>query len=516
MPILHLTKNQVIFWVGMIFLRIILGAFLPITNDEAYYWDWGQNLQLSYMDHPPFVSWVSFLSDLFASNFGNLKARFMVIVCHIFSTIFILGATQSVHQNSRTATWGTLVLTQLIPGLHFLGMALLPDAPLLLCLSITLHIGMQMSFGGKSMSPIRGLIIGLLGGLAICSKYHAFVLFPGIVMALLWHRSALGLPLTRYSFYLALVFGVIIGSCPVWIWNMQHEWISLRFQSDHGFGGLSFNPTFALRTLLGQWIILTPIVWFLPLLLIYKELIKLLKPSGRRNWRHHRLLLIVIFLPLFGLLFSVAPFKQSLPHWVLPAYWCAIPFISRSFNSLKKRIRYIAFGWAILISGIFPLALVSTPAVEMILDQSAGKPRGISEVTLWDHMDKEVTELYEETKNLAKDSGEKCKPVLLSLRWFWIAQVRYRNPDFNVVTLDIHHPSYYHYLDSNWMQPGCKAILIGDERHFDSEKLSEWIEVHDKTQLEIPKHEKMPLYSWEIQFRKAMQGDNSIELLYKW
>ena len=516
MPVLRLKRNQVIFWASCIVLRCIFAYFLPITNDEAYYWDWGQNLQLSYMDHPPFVAWLSFLSDLIASDLGNLKARLMVIVCHFFSTVFILGAIQSVHQNSQKATWGALILTQLIPGLNFLGMALLPDAGLLLSLSAALHLSMQMSFGGKAMTLIRGVIIGIIGGLAICAKYHAFVILPGIAAATIWHRRSLGLPILVPKFYIALILGVVVGSFPVWLWNLQYDWISIRFQSDHGFGGLNFNPTFALRTMVGQWVFLSPVVWFLPLLLIFKELRKLLRKEGHKNWRHHRLLLVFIFLPLFGLLFVIAPFKQSLPHWVLPAYWCAIPFLSRSLRVLRRGVRIFTLSWAALFGVLLPLGLIATPVVDRILEKSGGNPKGISEVTLWQKMDPAIQQSYQQAKQIASESNGKCRPVLASLRWFWIAQIRYKFPDIEVVTLDLHHPSYYHYLDSSWMVPGCELVLVGDQRHFDPEKLGEWVEVLKQEPLEIPLHEKMPLYRWTTRIKKTVDGSSGLGLLYRW
>jgi hypothetical protein len=33
-------------------IHLSLAGSFPLSNDESYYWDWGQKLQLSYYDHP--------------------------------------------------------------------------------------------------------------------------------------------------------------------------------------------------------------------------------------------------------------------------------------------------------------------------------------------------------------------------------------------------------------------------------------------------------------------------------
>jgi len=34
-------------------LRLIAGALLPLSADEAYYWLWSRHLAAGYFDHPP-------------------------------------------------------------------------------------------------------------------------------------------------------------------------------------------------------------------------------------------------------------------------------------------------------------------------------------------------------------------------------------------------------------------------------------------------------------------------------
>jgi len=46
---------------GLIVLRLIIIAVMPLVTDEAYYWSWAQWPDWGYFDHPPMVSWLASL-----------------------------------------------------------------------------------------------------------------------------------------------------------------------------------------------------------------------------------------------------------------------------------------------------------------------------------------------------------------------------------------------------------------------------------------------------------------------
>ncbi len=39
-------------------LRLIAGAILPLSSDEAYYWLWSRHLAAGYYDHPPAIAFL--------------------------------------------------------------------------------------------------------------------------------------------------------------------------------------------------------------------------------------------------------------------------------------------------------------------------------------------------------------------------------------------------------------------------------------------------------------------------
>ena len=41
---------------------------VPLTGDEAYYWEWAKHLALGYADHPPMVAYLIFPFDWVTAN----------------------------------------------------------------------------------------------------------------------------------------------------------------------------------------------------------------------------------------------------------------------------------------------------------------------------------------------------------------------------------------------------------------------------------------------------------------
>jgi 4-amino-4-deoxy-L-arabinose transferase-like glycosyltransferase len=53
---------------GLTLMRGIFAAVIPLRVDEAYYWTWSRESVISYLDHPPMISWfVYFGTQIFGS-----------------------------------------------------------------------------------------------------------------------------------------------------------------------------------------------------------------------------------------------------------------------------------------------------------------------------------------------------------------------------------------------------------------------------------------------------------------
>ena len=55
------SRLSVLFWsiLGITTLiRLVYALKLPLTGDEAYFWEWERHPALGYYDHPPMAGWI--------------------------------------------------------------------------------------------------------------------------------------------------------------------------------------------------------------------------------------------------------------------------------------------------------------------------------------------------------------------------------------------------------------------------------------------------------------------------
>ena len=94
--LLENKSSDIQFYWTLIFLLISIktlflwkGALLP---DEAYYWLWSKNIDMSFYDHPPLSSWVQAIFS-FAHIGKYFEIRIVPTVCFIIMFFFIIFST---------------------------------------------------------------------------------------------------------------------------------------------------------------------------------------------------------------------------------------------------------------------------------------------------------------------------------------------------------------------------------------------------------------------------------------
>jgi len=283
----------------------------------------------------------------------------------------------------------------------------------------------------------------------------------------------------------------LVATAPVWLWNLQHDFASIRFQSSHGLGGLSFMPSAALRTWLGQAVMLSPVAAYIMIAYVVGRCRK-----GRALLKEPSVLAVAGFLPLALLLTAIAPFKQSLPHWILPAFWVLIPFVSiaRPGWRAESRAWRINFIGAAALVFLLPWVLALPVARTRILASLAGDPGPLAELTLWPGL-AHVLETSDVTSAgvTYAPAASHCPqtPALASLRWFWAAQLRFHlSAHPRIYSLDPNHRSYYDYRDAG-PPHGCPIVIVTDMAHIDATKLSRRIQILSTQRLVVPYHEHM-------------------------
>ena len=82
-------------------MRIIAAYHVPLTGDEAYYWEWSRHLAFGYVDHPPMVAWTIALFSPLGQTPGAIRLGF--IVCGLIATLAGAAAATDLAEGDRRA-----------------------------------------------------------------------------------------------------------------------------------------------------------------------------------------------------------------------------------------------------------------------------------------------------------------------------------------------------------------------------------------------------------------------------
>jgi 4-amino-4-deoxy-L-arabinose transferase-like glycosyltransferase len=245
--------------VGLTLMRGIFAAIVPLRVDEAYYWTWSRESVISYLDHPPMVSWcVYFGTQLFGgTNFG---VRFSGLLAMLVMQALLADIVWRTTRDCRYVILAVL-LPEAALDYGLLITKVVPDTAL-----IAFVLAMAWSLVRLELSGDQRwwLLAGVFGGLALLSKYIVILLLPAIVAYAVfpsWRMKQLSSPYP----WLAALIAVAIFS-PVLYWNAIHDWVSFRFQLDRPVQIQGWSLKFLLEFVGTQFLLVGPILF--PVVLI--------------------------------------------------------------------------------------------------------------------------------------------------------------------------------------------------------------------------------------------------------
>lgn len=237
-------------WWSALAVKLALAAGIPLTPDEAYYWVWTQHPQLSYFDHPPAVAWLLTLGDLLPSWAVRWPA---VLLVHCSLWFWTQIAARWL--NPSQLVW-FLILSLLMPLTGMGSLIVTPDLPLLFAWSFSLWALFRLVRDGGKKSDAALFGLGL--GLGCLSKYHIVLMGP--IAFYFWWSSPNRPPLKNWL-PTTIVIALLV-STPVWLWNLQNDWASFRFQLDHGLGRKVWKPSWTTEYVLAQIGLIFPtMIW---------------------------------------------------------------------------------------------------------------------------------------------------------------------------------------------------------------------------------------------------------------
>ncbi len=387
-------------------LRLVMSALVPLTNDEAYYWEWSRRLAAGYFDHPPAIAWLVALGgdSAFGVRLGSVLAGTLAGFA-VLRTARRLGG-------DAAALVASLIFA-CVP-LAAAGYVLAtPDAPLFCALAWTLHAVVEaLEQPAGSRASLRWWsIAGLAIGAAMLSKYTA-VLVPAAVALSCAVYAPLRARFREPGPYVAVAVASLVLAPNLW-WNATHEWTSFAFQLGHGLGtpkaaGLGAVLNRELNFVGGQAGLTSPILFVLFVGAVWRAL-------HRREDAVRRLLgTVSVFIIVF---FAWSATRKNVEaNWPASAWLPAIVLLSVEATRAARRTWLHAGLWL----GAALAVIVYVDAATLLAPRLGLRPGRdpVSQAYGWDA----VASTVGDVTRAARSAG-RGEPVP---RHVWVAADRYQ------------------------------------------------------------------------------------------
>ncbi|HEY9674438.1 MAG TPA: glycosyltransferase family 39 protein [Waterburya sp.] len=400
------TANQsVLIWLlGGLLFRGFVAFWLYPGFDEAYYYIYSVNLDWSYFDHPVLVALLTGLGPWLTGEVSQFTIRLGTLILYTGSLLLLY--LTSVKLFSEKAARITLAIATIIPIFQIaFGILTLPDGPLMFFWTASLYCAAEEFFpnskpySNQYQPSYRLAILGILVGLACLGKYHGFVLGLGLVGFCLTrsrYRSALLSPWAWLGLGL-----FIITILPIWFWNIQHDWVSFRFQLNRGVPQREFNlfkvglvflegiaylfPTFGLP------------LWWVSWRSVQTQIQQLWARDSSTNpedFLQKQFLILWVSLPLTVGFTLMGAYQQILPTWPMPGFWGLTLLLGHQAVSWQQKSWRGVQRW-IKGSGLF----IGTALLLALLHVTTGTLQSGSQYALlggfWPPQDDPSTELID-------------------------------------------------------------------------------------------------------------------------
>ncbi|MCV3212704.1 glycosyltransferase family 39 protein [Plectonema radiosum NIES-515] len=360
------TNQLVLFLlVGGLLFRSFLAFSVYPTFDEAYYYLYSLHLDWSYFDHPVLVALTTGFGPWLTGVVSQFTIRMGAIICYTGSLVLLYLTSKRLF--SESAAKLTLAIATICPIFQVtFGILSLPDSPLMFFWSASLYCAVNEFFrqpenqescsSNLYVPSYRLAILGILVGLACDSKYHGFVLGVGLIGFCLTsprHRCVVRSPWACLGLCL-----FIITISPIVFWNIQHDWVSFRFQSERAVPKSGYNLLSVISVLFLGIAYLFPTIgfplWWVSLRSATDRISQLFSEKlliYKKDLDASVLLILWVSLPIiFGFTF-IGGYRQILPAWTMPGFWGTTLLLGQQAVIWQEKSRRSVRRW-LLGSGI--------------------------------------------------------------------------------------------------------------------------------------------------------------------
>ena len=471
-----------IFTAYMVLLRFLYGGSFSLFHQESYYWDYSQHLDISYLDHPPLISWlIRAATELYGNN--EFALRMVPWTLWLITAGFIFCLTRNLFD--RHTAWLSVMLLAVLPVMQVSNSFATPDAPLFMCWAGVLF------FIERALirpSPRAWYGVGLFLGLGMLSKYAVLPLASAIFLLLIFHRPW-RFWLRRPEPYLALLIGLLMFS-PVLIWNYLHDWASYNFQVTLRTTQ-PFNPSI-LILIVDILIRLSPL-GVLALFCEWRPLkkaraafadIEASAASPELKRHQQRLLFQGVTLIPVAFLLTLSLGMEIKMNWLSSAFLGTLPFIAAHIlkdhgqRSVQRLWKPMILGFLMVYGFALHYASIGWPGIEY--RQSSPRPFAFSELT------KELIEVEHDWAQSPENLGR--RPAIASIdRYVMASQISFylrklipvdeAVPEVNSQNLFGRQGLMYKFWEPRQSWIGRNLIVVGYRpQELSDEEIAPWFE----------------------------------------
>jgi len=351
------------FWVVLLSLTVlhaVLAVILPISGDEAYYWDCSRHPDWSTFDQPSLVIW-SMIPFRAVLGECRLAVRGPAILASFLVGLMLLPLVRRLGGGVREAVLAYLVL-HLTP-LMFLG-----------SFYASTDVAMATAFLGATWAAVALAQgerkawwgFGVAVGLGFLAKFPIITVLPAVLPAVIKGRAREHLKTATP--YLAAAVSMLL-TMPVWIWAVTHNWDNITFQLSRSHGTGSFTLKYLGEFIGGVALLVTPflaiafgVVWWLS------------RRHAGADWLTARVAAIspLVFFGLVGLRSRVSPHWGATGVTIFAALLVFVAFRGRKLLTICGAV----FGLGLSFAAI---GIVLNPEPLLKVEWSyAGRPTRIS------------------------------------------------------------------------------------------------------------------------------------------
>jgi len=322
-PVLNSKKLYYFLLSAWFLLNLFQDFFTELTQDEAYYFIYAQNLAWGYYDHPPIIALLIKLGYMIFPN--ELGVRFFISLLSV-GTIMLLVKLSGVR---NYLLFFTFLFSIFI--FQIFGSIAIPDSPMIFFTVLFFYYYRKYL---EEDNWLDVLMLSLSVALLLYSKYL------GVFIVFFTFLSNLKL-VKRKTFWATFLLSAIL-MLPHLVWQINHDFVTIYFHliersRDSVFSGLNI-----LNYVLGQVAILNP---FIAIAIVYFAFINQTRHDFSKALRYN-----IVGIYAVGLILSL--FGNVEANWTDEVI---IPLVILSYPVIEERLN---FHKTLYLIGVFSFGLI--------------------------------------------------------------------------------------------------------------------------------------------------------------